>query len=68
MVPLLCSEEQKTEFSNQSNRVGTPLHEQRGWVPPLLGPLPDDFLRLNPEPAASANKQVSYSCNYQLTS
>lgn len=52
------SEEQKTEISSQSNRVGTPLHQQRGWVPPLLGPLPDDFLRLNPEPATSANKQI----------
>ncbi|KAG8262798.1 Cuedc1p [Homalodisca vitripennis] len=28
---------------------GTPLHRQRGWAPPLLGPLPDDFLRLAPE-------------------
>jgi hypothetical protein len=32
----------------------------RGWAPPLLGPLPDDFLRLSPAPwGVSQKKQVS---------
>lgn len=56
--PPQISVEQKSGVSSQSNRVGTPLHQQRGWAPPLLGPLPDDFLRLNPEPPATANKQI----------
>jgi hypothetical protein len=36
----------------------------RGWAPPLLGPLPDDFLRLAPAPwGVSQKKQVSIAVN-----
>ncbi|XP_075220102.1 CUE domain-containing protein 1 [Lycorma delicatula] len=35
-----------TGISDVNN--STPLRQRRGWVPPLLGPLPDDFLRLTP--------------------
>lgn len=36
----------------------------RGWAPPLLGPLPDDFLRLAPAPwGVSQKKQVSITVN-----
>ncbi|XP_054273771.1 CUE domain-containing protein 1 isoform X2 [Macrosteles quadrilineatus] len=41
--------------AREGENAGTPLHRQRGWAPPLLGPLPDDFLRLTPEPF---NKQL----------
>lgn len=29
--------------------VGSPLHTQKGWRPPMLGRLPPDFLRLGPK-------------------
>lgn len=36
----------------------------RGWAPPLLGPLPDDFLRLTPTPwGVSQKKQVCVAVN-----
>ncbi|RZF36550.1 hypothetical protein LSTR_LSTR010661 [Laodelphax striatellus] len=41
---------------------GTPLRHQLGWVPPLLGQLPDDFLRLTltpDSPSSLPNKQQS---------
>jgi len=39
----------------------------RGWAPPLLGPLPDDFLRLTPTPwGVSQKKQVCVAVNAAL--
>lgn len=36
----------------------------RGWAPPLLGPLPDDFLRLAPSPwGVTQKKQVGITVN-----
>ncbi|XP_039292346.1 CUE domain-containing protein 1 [Nilaparvata lugens] len=37
---------------------GTPLRQQMGWVPPLLGQLPDDFLRLTLTSDATSSKQT----------
>lgn len=54
-----CSSKAVPSADTEESRgddLGTPLHRQRGWVPPLLGPLPDDFLRL---PLDSFPKQVS---------
>ncbi|GLH12018.1 Putative cue domain-containing protein 1 [Gryllus bimaculatus] len=34
-----------------------PLRTIRGWAPPLLGPLPDDFLRVVPPPWAATHKK-----------
>jgi len=33
--------------------MGTPLHAQKGWKPPMLGRLPPDFLRISSRPAHS---------------
>lgn len=47
----------------ERGKEGTPLYQQRGWAPPLLGPLPDDFLRLTPEPFS---KQVRSLTSFML--
>ncbi|KDR15443.1 CUE domain-containing protein 1 [Zootermopsis nevadensis] len=38
----------------------------RGWAPPLLGPLPDDFLRLAPSPWGVTQKKQAMVINQQL--
>ncbi|PNF22048.1 hypothetical protein B7P43_G09738, partial [Cryptotermes secundus] len=46
----------RTEAKSQET---SPARTVRGWAPPLLGPLPDDFLRLAPAPwVVSQKKQV----------
>lgn len=34
--------------NDTSSNDSTPLRQKKGWIPPLLGPLPDDFLRVTP--------------------
>ncbi|CAB3375072.1 Hypothetical predicted protein [Cloeon dipterum] len=41
--------------------AAVPLSVLRGWVPPLLGPLPDDFLRLSPLPWTSGGSSTTSS-------
>ncbi|PSN36677.1 hypothetical protein C0J52_16273 [Blattella germanica] len=42
------------------------LRTVRGWAPPLLGPLPDDFLRLAPSPwGVTQKKQILTPMSHQ---
>ncbi|XP_049806676.1 CUE domain-containing protein 1 [Schistocerca nitens] len=44
-----------------------PLHSLRGWVPPLVGPLPDDFLRITPATTwDSHHKKQAMMLNQQM--
>lgn len=38
----------------------------RGWAPPLLGPLPDDFLRLTPTPWGVSQKKQAMMLSQQM--
>lgn len=38
----------------------------RGWAPPLLGPLPDDFLRLTPTPWEVSQKKQAMVLSQQM--
>lgn len=37
-----------------------PLKTIKGWSPPMLGPLPDDFLRISPTPWGGTHKKQVY--------
>ena len=41
----------------QSPKSGTNTKKHKKWNPPLLGPLPDNFLRLTPSGEASRNTE-----------
>lgn len=45
--------------------VGSPLHTQKGWRPPMLGRLPQDFLRLGVK--SSSSKGASHSLGHAYT-
>lgn len=60
-------------ISNSDNSNTVPLRQKRNWIPPLLGPLPDDFLRLtmpttcSPYVAGLCKPQVSLFTIVYLT-
>ncbi|XP_066998296.1 CUE domain-containing protein 1 [Anabrus simplex] len=52
--------------SPQMTTTELPLRTVRGWAPPLLGPLPDDFLRLAPTPWVGSHKKQAMLLSQQL--
>lgn len=55
-VPKI-SPSQKTEITEKKTEAA-PLHQQRKWNPPLVGPLPHSFLRLEERPQRSKKGKV----------
>jgi len=62
---LFCRSPHRSPQQVQNTEIA--MRTVRGWAPPLLGPLPDDFLRLTPTPwGVSQKKQVCVAVNTAL--
>jgi len=62
---LFCRSPHRSPQQVQNTEIA--MRTVRGWAPPLLGPLPDDFLRLTPTPwGVSQKKQVCVAVNAAL--
>lgn len=46
---------------DSERKSGLPLHQARGWRPPLLGRLPSDFLRLGGRPGRSGRSRTGHA-------